>query len=186
MNKEQLKKFIENFNIQLFAAPVQGSRIVYLFRVLEDAASATAALLAFQTEGTESLSSDADVTKTKSGSVTTAQDPEITLSVSALLEKGSKEIKDFKAALKKRKTVEAWVVNLDEEGTGDDAGKYGATYYQGVLNSFELESNAEDYASYSLEYTANGVGIEGYATVSDEQMEAASYAFKDTVAQTNL
>ena len=58
---------IQNFDLQIFAAePVQGSKIMYLVRVLEDLTKEAAMILAFKTEGSTSISKDADSVVTKS------------------------------------------------------------------------------------------------------------------------
>ena len=46
--------------------------------------------------------------------------------------------------------------------------------------NFELSSNSEDHAEASLDFGIEGKGVDGYATVTDEQQELAAYVFKDT------
>ena len=79
--------------------------------------------------------------------------------------------------------IECWEVNLDEPGTEADANKYKAKYYQGYITELDITVNAEDAAEVEITYGANGNGASGYATVSDDQKEIASYVFKDVVKE---
>ena len=56
--------------------------------------------------------------------------------------------------MKNREKVEAWVVNLSRPAA--TSGKYLGTYYQGYLTSFETEAAAEDLATVSMDYSADG------------------------------
>ena len=59
------------FDLQLFAEAVQGKKIVYLYRILEDAATDDGALIAFTTENGRTKCKDADSTATKYASIST-------------------------------------------------------------------------------------------------------------------
>lgn len=59
-------------------------------------------------------------------------------------------------------------------------GKFKAKYFQGYLTECEITSNAEDMVEVSLTFGINGSGVDGYATVSQEQQEMANYVFADT------
>ena len=166
--------------LQLFAEAIQGKRIVYLYRVLEDAATANATALAFTTENGRTKSKDADSTATKDGSIRTPGVAEVEITATSILSKGDTMIGKFEAALDSDKLIEVWEVNLDEEGTSDNVDKFKAKYFQGYLTEMEITSNAEDFVEVSLTFGINGNGADGYATVSDEQQEIASYVFADT------
>ena len=65
-----------NMDLQLFAGDearsaeaVQGKQIIYLFRVMEDAATDTGTVLAFTTENENSASADSDSIATKDGAI---------------------------------------------------------------------------------------------------------------------
>lgn len=166
--------------LQLFAEAIQGKRIVYLYRVLEDAATANATALAFTTENGRTKSKDADSTATKDGSIRTPGVAEVEITATSILSKGDTMIGKLEAALDSDKLIEVWEVNLDEEGTSDNVDKFKAKYFQGYLTEMEITSNAEDFVEVSLTFGINGNGADGYATVSDEQQEIASYVFADT------
>ena len=53
------------FDLQMFAEPVQGKKIVYLFRIHEEAATTDGATIAYVTENERTKSKDADSTETK-------------------------------------------------------------------------------------------------------------------------
>jgi len=162
-------------------AVIQGKRIVYLYRLLSEAAENAATAIAFSTENSTSKSRDSDTVSTKSGTIRVPQDVEVEISTTALFASENDEmIGKLDTAIDDGAVVEIWEVNLDKPGTDTNVGKYSAKYYQGYVTSLELSSNSEDHAEYSLEFAINGTGAKGYATVSDEQQELASYVFKDT------
>ena len=162
---------------------VQGKRIVILMRVLEKASAAAAALVPFGTTDSENISADSDTTVTKDGTIVTAGAASVELSKEALINSadpdGTTTTDDLKDAMKNRKKVEAWVVNLDRPGKAD--GKFLGTYYQGFLTSFEVEAAAEDLATVSMDYSAEGVGADGECTVDAATQQIATYVFTDTV-----
>ena len=89
----------------------------------------------------------------------------------------------LESAIDSGEKVEIWEVNLDKKGTESNESKYAAKYYQGYVTSFELSSNSEDHVEASLDFGIEGTGADGFATVTDEQQELASYAFKDTTVE---
>lgn len=165
-------------------AVIQGKRIIYLYRLLSKSTAGDATGIMFTTENSTSISNDTDTTQTKSGAVTTSQGAEISISATAIASTDSKDVlEDLKTACKNGEIVEIWEVNLDEKGTGESASKYKATYYQGICNSYELSSSSDDHAEASVEFGINGTGADGYATVTDEQIDAATYVYKDVTKE---
>lgn len=169
---------MKKFNLQLFAEAVQGKNIIYLFRILSEAATADAVAMAFTTENERSKSKDADVTATKDGSIRTPGATEIEISATAILAKGDDLAEKLETAMDNDELIEIWEVNLDAPGTGD--GKFKGTYYQGYLTEFTLTSSAEEHAEYECTFAINGNGAKGDVTVTAEQQEVATYVFKDT------
>ena len=82
--------------------------------------------------------------------------------------------------------VECWEVNLAEPGSSTNSGKYKSKYYQGYITELGISSNAEDNVEVSITYGANGQGADGYATLTDEQKEIASYVYKDVIKELSL
>ena len=70
--------------------------------------------------------------------------------------------------------------NLAEPGETENAGKFKAKYFQGYITEMGKTSNAEDFVEIALTFAVNGVGADGYDTVTAEQQEVASYVFADT------
>lgn len=169
---------MNKINLQLFAEAVQGKKIVYLFRVLSEAATNAAVAMAFVTENERSKSKDADSTATKDGAIRTPGATETEITATAILAVGDTLAGKLEEAMDNDELLEIWEVNLAEKGTGDD--KFKATYYQGYLTEFNLTSSAEEHAEYETTFAINGKGAKGEATVSAEQQEVATYAFKDT------
>ncbi len=167
-------------NLQMYAAPVKGSKLVYLFRVKKNAATETGTLLAFVTENSRSTSIDADATVTKDGTIRTPGTPEITISSTSILPKGDLIVDKLEAAALAGDVVECWEANLEAPGTAQNTFK--GTYYNGYITSVEKTSSAEDSVEVSIEYAADGKGATGDVTVTAEQQAVASLVFKDTTA----
>lgn len=160
---------------------IQGKRIIYLYRILKDAATVDATALAFTTENERTKSRDADTTETKDGSIRTPGALETEITTTAIFSSESDEmITKLEKAVDDSEKVEIWEVNLDKPGTSDNVGKFAAKYFQGYVTEFGSTSSAEDHAEASLTFGIEGTGADGYATVSDEQQEIASYVFADT------
>lgn len=169
------------FNLQLFAEAVSGKKLVYLYRVLDDAATADGTTLAFTTENSRTKSKDADATETKDGTIRTPGAAEVEITATSILAKGDTLIDKLEAAMDSDKIVEIWEANLDEPAAGTgNTNKFKGTYYQGYITEFEKTSNAEDFVECSLTFGINGVGVKGDVTVTAEQQELASYVFADT------
>ena len=168
------------FNLQMFAEAVQGKKIIYLYRILEEAATADGTALAFTTENERTKSKDADSTATKDGSIRTPGVAEVEITATSILSKGDTLVDKLESALDNDKVIEIWEVNLAEPGqTG--ANKFKGKYFQGYLTELGITSSAEDFTEVSLTFGINGNGADGEVTVSAEQQEQASYVFKDAV-----
>lgn len=166
-------------NTQMFAEAVQGKKIVYLYRLLKDAATTASTTLAYTTENGRTKSKDADSTATKDGSIRTPGVAEVEITATSILSKGDTLIEKLESALDNDEIVEIWEANLMEpvEGGSD---KFKGKYYQGYLTELEITSNAEDFVECSLTFGINGSGKAGSVTVSAAQQEQADYVFADT------
>lgn len=160
---------------------IKGNRIIYLYRILKDAATDDATAVAFTTENSKSKSRDSDTVTTKDGTIRFPGEVETEISTTALFASENDAMIDkLEKALDDGDKVEIWEVNMDKPGTSDNASKFAAKYFQGYVTNFELSSNSEDHAEASLDFGIEGKGVDGYATVTDEQQELAAYVFKDT------
>ncbi len=168
-------------NLQLFAEAVQGKKIVYLFRIKDDASTKDGAVLAFTTENGRTKSKDADSTMTKDGAVRTPGAAETEITATTLLAKGDTMIDALEDALDGDKLIEIWEANLAEAAKEPESpGKFAGMYFQGYLTEIEKTSNAEDNVEISLTFGINGTGKRGQVTVSQEQQAMADYVFADT------
>ena len=163
------------------ATIIAGKKIVFMYRLLDEAATEDGWGVAFQTENSESISNDADTTQTKNGPIATSSGAEVEISATAVaaVEEVDK-LDKLKNACRSGATVEVWKADLDIAGTGADADKYKGTYYQAKVTSYELTANAEDHAEASVDFACIGTGADGYVTVPDSVIEAATYTFTDT------
>lgn len=159
---------------------VQGKKIIYLYRLLKEAATESAKGIAFTTENGRTKSKDADTTATKDGTIRTPGALEVEITATSILAKGDTTIDKLEEALDNDELLEIWEVNLLEKGTSSDVEKFKAKYFQGYLTELKYTSNAEDNVEVSLTFGCNGKGEAGYATVTKEQQELANYVFADT------
>ena len=102
------------------------------------------------------------------------------ITATSILAKGDEMVDKLEQALDNDSLLEIWEVNLAEEGTTENVGKFKAKYFQGYLTELEVTSNAEDNVEVSLTFGINGNGQDGWATVTAKQQEIASYVFTDT------
>lgn len=158
---------------------VQGSKIVYLYRLLEEQATADAFRIAYVTEDSISYSKDADSTVTKDGTIRTPSAVEIEKPMTCILSQGDTDIDKLKGAMLNDKIVELWEANLDEP-IANQNNKFKGTYFQGYITSYEKTSNAEDMVEIQMTIGVNGKGADGNVTVTASQQEDASYTFTDT------
>ena len=120
-------------DLQMFAEAVHGQRIVYLYRVLNDAATADGVALAFTTENERSKSKDSDSTATKDGPILTPGEVEQEITATSLLAKGDKLVDRLEDALDNNEIVEIWEANLDEPAEGGQ-NKFKGRYFH-IRNS---------------------------------------------------
>ena len=175
---------MKKFNLQLFAkTAVQGKQIVYLYRILEEAATNAASQISFVTENSKTVSKDSESTVTKDGSINTPGAAEIEITSTSILAVGDEIIGKLEDALLNDEVIEIWEVNLaDPVSTEEGNTKFNGTYYQGLLTEFEQTASAEEAVEYSHTFAINGTGAKGECTVTAEQQEMAAYVFKDTAA----
>ena len=163
------------------ATTVKGKRILYLFRLLKDAASKSGVNIAYTTENSNNMSRDSDSTETKDGPITTPGTLETTISATAILSVGGESMTydDIRDAMIDDEMFEIWEVNLDNPGETD--GKYKGLYMRGKCTSCELSSPADDNAEADLEWAINGIPQKGDVTVSNASIAASAYAFQDAI-----
>lgn len=166
-------------NLQLFAEAVQGKQIIYLFRILKDAATTDGTVLSFATENTYTKSKDSDSTVTKDGAIRTPGAAEVEISSTSILAKGDTMIDKLEAALDNDEIIEIWEANLAEPIDSKE-NQFKGKYFQGYLTEFEKSSSAEDAVECSLTFAVNGSGASGNVTVTAAQQEMANYVFTDT------
>ena len=166
-------------NLQMFAEAVHGSKLVYLYRIMSESASADGVTLAFTTENSRTKSKEGDSTVTKDGSIRTPGTPEVEITATSLLAKGDELIDKLEQAMDNDEIIEVWEANLEEAAEGG-ANKFKGMYFQGYLTEIEKSSSAEEFVEVSLTFAINGAGVAGDVTVSVEQQELAAYVFADT------
>lgn len=170
---------MKRLDLQLFAnEAVQGKKLVYLYRILSEAAKEDGTTLAFTTENGRTKSKDANSTDTKDGSIRTPGAAEVEITATSILKKGDKLIDKLEKALDEDSLIEIWEANLMEPAA-DGNNKFKGKYFQGFLTEIEYTANADEFVEVSLTFGINGTGEDGDITITTSQKEQA-YAFADT------
>lgn len=174
MGKIDLQAFAE-----VAKQAVQGTKLVYLYRIQKEATSSAGATLAFTTENERTMSKDADSTMTKDGSIRTPGNFEQEITATSILSTTDTLIAKLEEALDNGDLIELWEANLElpaDEGENKFKGKY----FQGYITEISISSPSDGHVEVSLTFGINGTGAAGDVTVTTEQQEEASYVFKDT------
>ena len=179
-NNKQGNASETKLDLQLFNEAVQGRQIVYLYRLLSDAATEDGTILAFTTDNNRTVSKDAAATATKDGVLRTPGVAEVEITATSVMLAGDDKLSRFEDAMHNDELFEIWEANLADPK--DDHEQFAGTYFQGYLTSWDVTSGAEDMVEVSLTFGINGTGRRGCVTVTEEQQEAADYVFKDTPA----
>ena len=151
---------------------LKGIDLILLYRILSKASTEAAWKMDFQTEHENSLTRDSDAVVTKDGTVQSLKPVAYDFSATSLVGKGDPHVDEMRQAMIAGELIEIWEINRVEKGTGENADKYKATYYQAYIGEL------------SMAFAVNGVGQDGYATLTAEQEEVVQYTFKDTVKET--
>ncbi len=175
---------MRKIDLQRFSGEaVQGKKLVYLYRIFDEAKTTAGATIAFTTENGRTKSKDADSTATKDGAIRTPGVAEQEITCTSILSKGDTMIEKLESAFDADQLIEIWEANLLEPaGT---ANQFKGKYFQGYLTELEINSNAEDYVEVSLTFGINGTGTAGNVTVTAQQQEVAGYVFRDTTKTTS-
>ncbi len=155
----------------------KGKDKILMFRLLKESSKKNAAKLALQIEHEWEYSRDAETTQTKDGSITVSKGVEVTLSISGLASSDDTN-KMLKQSVIDGEMLEVWEIDLSEK---DSSGKNKALYARGRLNSWSVPANVEDFEELETEMTIEGIPVEGYVTLSEEQQNAIQYTFADIV-----
>ena len=147
--------------------------IILLDRLLKNAKTEAAFKLAFQTEHKNEISRE-------DGNIQSLSAIEYDFSATSIAAKGDPHIDELKKALINGELVEIWEIDKAEKNSEN---KYKATYYQGYITKYGMTANSEDSVELELEFSINGVGKDGFATLTADQAEVVQYVFKDTTIE---
>lgn len=159
---------------------LKGIDVILLYRRLSQAGNEVAWKMAFQTEHENSITRDSDAVVTKDGTVQSLKPVSYDFTATSLVGKGDAHVDEMRKAMLDGELIELWEINRVEKGTGPDANKFKATYYQAYIAEYTPTANAEDNVELSMSFAINGVGQDGYATLTAEQEEVVQYEFSDT------
>ena len=156
---------------------VTGKNLIYMYRLNSESATVNGVRIAFTTENEMSISSDADATATKDGSVRGASVAELELTATSLMDANDPMLPKLKSAILNGSLLDVWEVNLDKPKTGN---KFEGTYYQAYITEFTASSPADGNVEVSMTFGINGKGAEGDVTVPTSQQDDGQYTFVDT------
>lgn len=154
--------------------PHLGSDIVYMVQ-LEDAPVGEAAkMLAEQTEGTYSIENELIDEQTKFGRRLGYGNNSESFEVTMYFDRSAGQ-NDILTAIKKKKRLKIWEVDLNKE----ESGEYPALFAYGLVESMEKGSETDSYVEYSGTIQVDGESAEGTLVEEDVQMpENATVAFE--------
>lgn len=164
----------------------KGIDIILLYRILKKSTEEAAWKLAFQTEHENGMSRDVEGTATKDGTVQSLGAVEYDFSATSIVAVGDPHYYELKQAFIDGEVIEFWEINKAElapETDSENAGKFFGTYYQGYLSDFSRSAATEDASELEMSLAVNGIGQDGWCTLTDEQAEIVQYVFKDTVKE---
>lgn len=154
---------------------IEGKKRILMFRKLSEAETKAADKLAFQTEHEWSKERDTDEVQTKSGPVISSGGVSRTLSISAL-STHDKVNEYLEKSVDDGEMLEVWDIDLSSP---EGENKYPALYARGYLNSWTTPASVDDMVSFDTEMNIEGVPVKGKVTLTEEQQEDISYAFRD-------
>ncbi|MGW7931877.1 phage major tail protein, TP901-1 family [Staphylococcus xylosus] len=158
-----------------------GNERLILFRKLGQKIDASKLL--YLTEYGLSHEADSDTENTMDGSYTTGGSVESSLSGTAKLAYGDTFADEIEDAVVDRIAYEAWEIESKIPGTGENANKFKAKYFQGYHNKFELKAEVDGVDEYEYEYAVSGRFQRGYATLPEtvtKKINASGYRFHNT------
>lgn len=160
------------------AEALQGKKIVLLWRLLSKAAEGAGSLMMFQTEHSVEKSSDSESTVTKTGTIRSAAEVEEEIPFKSIVAKDDPVFEYINTAIDNGEKLELWEVDTNYE---QEDGKYPGKYRQGYLTELSYTANAEDLMEVEGTFATDMKAQKGQCTLTMEQIEAAQYAFRDTV-----
>lgn len=159
---------------------IQGSQYFLMFRPYKDREKESAKALVFQTGGTETTENTTTEVvvkdnkgKTTKKTVVTGQTQTLEFS---LIASNDEATLSLEKTSKSGELAEAWLIFYDPSVVDN---KYKATYYQGILDGWELPFGAEDFVELNPTLNVNGLGKEGEVTLTDDQSDMIDYVFQD-------
>lgn len=157
---------------------IKGKRKVLMFRLLTERATKKASRLMFQINHTIKEEPKTESIQTKDGAQPSSGGLETTVELE-VLQSDSETMDMLHYANNKGQEVEVWEIDFDKPHETDQ-NKYKARYGFGLLTGWESEAAVEGNATAKPSIIISGELVDGYATVSEEQVEEAKLWFYDT------
>ena len=164
--------------------PARGANRIMLMRPFSLRTETGAGRLAFQTSHERSMSRDAESTITKDGNINSLSELEVEYSMTTLFAHNDPVREKMYEAFLNGELVELWDIDKTAPVIANGS-QYPATYFQGYLTEWGESAGAEDSIEISLSMAINGSGIEGAATLTEDQVTVVQYQFADTVVAPN-
>lgn len=164
---------------QIFAEPVEGKSIVYVYRT--KAANGKSSPLAFVTQNERTSQKSANSTSTKDGSVRTPGTDSTEITSTSLIAKTDKYLGYLQDAYDNDELIEVWEIDTSKPDD-KNSGKFESWYMRGYITEVKITSKSDDFAQIELTIGISGGKVKGLATLTQEQQEVAALVFVDTTA----
>lgn len=158
------------------ATPAYGKNRILMFRQWSKRGEAGATKLALQTKHEWKYEAKSDSTDTKDGTINSPATPAVTLDIEAIssLDDVNTMLKD---SVVNQEKLEVWDINLADK---KEDGKFGATYAQGYMTSWDVPSEVGKLDELKTAMNIDQIPQDGEATISAEQAKEIQYTFADT------
>lgn len=156
---------------------IMGKEKILMFRRLADTKIKNASKLALQVTHTLKYEREQDIQQTKDGGIVIGGGLECELELEAVSTRDELNEMLEKSVINDEK-LECWEIDLKAEK--DEQGRYKAKYMQGNLTDWELPSDVEEVTTLTTTFKIDDKPKDGYATLTEEQEQQITYAFRDT------
>lgn len=163
----------------------KGEKIIYLYRLFSERTTTTGQKVAYVSDNTSNMSTNAETLATKDGTFTAGGNVEVTIDTTAYLKSDDEMHTKLKTAMRDQSDLEIWEVDLNKPATGTgNEGKYQGTYYRGKVTAYNVSSTAGEWATVDMSFGINGTGVDGPVTVPQGIIDETDYVFADATVAT--
>lgn len=155
--------------------PQTGRNTILLLQEIDAVLGADALVLGYLTEHTHNISNEIANEATKSGRVKDYGDNDESFDTTSYVEKGDKGQLAVKNAIRKKKKLKLWEVDINLNANG----QHEATFAYVIAESYEKSSPAEGFEEISSTMQVIGESVEGeLPPLPDSVIQFGKYGFE--------